>query len=153
MASLSLGVQQYSSGIGHHVVESKVKALHAVETGVYVRFGPISIVDLAHLAILRLFLTSVGWDTLASSNSPAFDVLLVNSKRVLTPSRRGWQTWKELRFRVSLGLLSFSVRPRVSTWSAFWFFFHEPSSPLLLNLLVNSIYLYSCHRSTHKPDL
>ena len=47
-ASLSLGVQQYSSGTGHHVVESKRRALHVVGGLVYVRVGHISRVNLAH---------------------------------------------------------------------------------------------------------
>ena len=82
MASLSLDVQQYNSGIG------KGGTARGVE-GVYVRVGHISIVDLAHLAVLRLFPTSTWWDALASSNSPAFDVLLVNSEQVVTSSWPG----------------------------------------------------------------
>ena len=67
-----------------------------VEAGVYVRVGHISIVDLAHLAVLTLlsplcvgmhYERSPGY--LASSNSPAFDVLLVNLERVVTSSRHG----------------------------------------------------------------
>ena len=50
-----------------------------VEAGVYVRVGHISIVGLAHLAVLGLFPISAWWYALASSNSPAFDVLLVYS--------------------------------------------------------------------------
>ena len=87
MASLSLDVQQYSSGVEHHVVESKRGTLYVGQAGVYVRVGPISVVDLAHLAVLRLFPTLAWWDALASSKSPVFDVLLVNSERVMTPSR------------------------------------------------------------------
>ena len=87
MASLFLDVQQYSSGVEHYVVESKRRALHVGQAGAYVRVGLISVVDLAHLAVLRLFPTSAWWDALASSNSPVFDVLLVNSERVMTPSR------------------------------------------------------------------
>ena len=52
------------------------------------RVGPNSKVDLAHLVVPRLFLTSAWWDTLASSKFSVFDVLLVNSERVVTPSRR-----------------------------------------------------------------
>ena len=112
-----LDVQQYSSGIGHHVVESKRRALLVVKRGGLRTRWSYSIVDLAHLAILRLLPTSAGWDTLASSNFPAFYELLVNSERVVTPSRHGQQTWKELRCRVFLRLLSFSVPPGVLTSS------------------------------------
>ena len=52
------------------------------------RVGPNSIVDLAHLVVPRLFLTSAWWDTLASSKFPVFDVLLVNSERVVTLPRQ-----------------------------------------------------------------
>ena len=86
---MSLNVQQYSSGIGHHVIDSKRRALHVVGAGIYVRVGRSSIVHLAPLAALPRFSTSAWWDALASSNSPAFDVLLANSKWVVTPSRHG----------------------------------------------------------------
>ena len=48
-------VQQYSLGTIHYIVESKISALHVVEPLVYVRVDNISIVDLAHLAVLKLF--------------------------------------------------------------------------------------------------
>ena len=81
-------VQQYSSGIGH-LVKSKMRALHAVgRENLHIRWS-YSILDLAHLAVSKLFPTSAGWDALAPSNSPAFNVLQVNSERVVAPSRHG----------------------------------------------------------------
>ena len=54
MASLSPDVQQYNSRIGHHVVESKRRALHVVEARVYAHVGHVSIVDRAHLEVLEM---------------------------------------------------------------------------------------------------
>ena len=94
MASLSLDVQQYSSGIEHYVIESKMRALLAVGRGGLRTHWLYSIVDLAHLAVVTMFPTSACQDTLERSpwvayilNSPAFDVLLVNSEQAVNPSR------------------------------------------------------------------
>ena len=63
---------------------------------VHICVGHISIFDLAHLAVLtKPHLCLLGCTTSdlpgyrASSNSLAFDVLLVNSERIVTPSRHG----------------------------------------------------------------
>ena len=66
-----------------------MRPLHVVRRGGICLRWSYSIVDLAHFAVLRLFPTSAGWDALVSSNSPVFDALLVNSVRVVTPSRYG----------------------------------------------------------------
>ena len=67
-----------------------------VKAGVYVQVGHISIVDRAHLAVLAMFpplfvemhYERSPWVS-CSPNSPALDVLLVNSERVVIPSRHG----------------------------------------------------------------
>ena len=54
--------------MGHHAVESKGRALHVGGGVVYVRVGHISIVDLAHLTVLAMFLTSARQDVLRASS-------------------------------------------------------------------------------------
>ena len=131
MASLSLDVQRYSSRAG--VVEIERRALRMVEAVVYVRVGPITVIDLAHLGALLMFpplLIRMDYErSLRVScffNFPAFDVLLANSERVVTPSRYGSTTACEgLRCRVTLRCLSFSVRPGAYNKSGLWFAPHD----------------------------
>ena len=94
---LSLDVQQYSSRTGHHVVESKRRALHVVGRMVYVRVGRISTIDLAHLAVFALLSPPrVGMHHKRSLLIYCFLKLsyvrytaIVNSERVVNPPRHG----------------------------------------------------------------
>ena len=63
-----------------------------VEVEVYVRVGPISIVDLVHLTVLALLPPLACWDApraSPSANCVGCTTIIVNSERVVTPSRHG----------------------------------------------------------------
>ena len=62
-------VQQYSSGTGRHVVESKKERTARGKEVVYVRVGHISIVDLAHLAGFAMLPISACFDALQAVSS------------------------------------------------------------------------------------
>ena len=59
-------IQEIRSAI--HFIESKKRALHVVGRGGLRARWSYSIVDLAHLVVLRLFPTSAGWEALPPQN-------------------------------------------------------------------------------------